>query len=381
MFAAFGTLRRLLTSRRNTVSPTGRPSVSLRLEELEHRWVPSAVVTSSSNWAGYAVATGPGAVTAVSGSWTVPTVTGTPGLTTYSSAWVGIDGYNSSTVEQTGTEMDVSSRGVAQYSAWYEMFPNSPVTIPTITVHPGDKITASVKYAVVNNIGDFILTITDGSQTFATTQKAAGEQISSAEWIAEAPSSNRGVLPLANFGAVTFSNASATVKGTAGAIDHGWQNTTLYEINLANSQAQAKTSGLADLAGASSFAVGYGASVPATPSVAPPTPPTPPAPPPAHSTGLSAALTGTVNSQSRAPAVDFVATLTPGAGQPLPTGIVEVMDGNTVIGTVQIQIVNGVAKAVFTVTFPRQAGVYHISIVYPGSSGNVVSNTITVTVP
>ena len=37
---------------------------------------------------------------------------------------------------------------------------------------------------------------------------------SSAEWIAEAPSSSRGVLPLANFGKVNFGYDSTTVTGT-----------------------------------------------------------------------------------------------------------------------------------------------------------------------
>ena len=61
----------------------------------------------------------------------------------------------------------------------------------------------------------------------------------------------------------------------------------------------------------------------------------------------------------------------------------DVMDGNTLLGTVKIkEQVNGVAEAVFTVTFPRGPGVYHISIVYPGagSFGASTSNSITVTV-
>ena len=60
-----------------------------------------AAVEQSSNWSGYAV-TGTG-FNMVSGSWTVPTVI-CSGLTTYSSQWVGIDGVNSDTVEQDGTD-------------------------------------------------------------------------------------------------------------------------------------------------------------------------------------------------------------------------------------------------------------------------------------
>ena len=60
--------------------------------------------STSTNWSGYAVQTKSGAVTAVAGSWTVPTVSGSG--TGYSAIWVGIDGYQSSTVEQIGTEQD-----------------------------------------------------------------------------------------------------------------------------------------------------------------------------------------------------------------------------------------------------------------------------------
>ena len=62
-------------------------------------------------------------VSYVAGSWVVPTVsTKTNG---YSSVWVGIDGYSSSTVEQIGTEEDVVN-GKATYYAWYEMYPSAP---------------------------------------------------------------------------------------------------------------------------------------------------------------------------------------------------------------------------------------------------------------
>src|SRR5215831_6270848 len=67
----------------------------LWVEELEARVVLSTAV--SSNWSGFAVLP-PGQVHSASGKWVVPSVSGTG--TSYSSVWVGIDGYNSRTVEQ-----------------------------------------------------------------------------------------------------------------------------------------------------------------------------------------------------------------------------------------------------------------------------------------
>src|ERR1700678_2931249 len=57
----------------------------------------------STNWAGYADTAG--TYTTVSASWTQPAGTCSSG-DTYAAFWIGIDGYSSSTVEQTGTELD-----------------------------------------------------------------------------------------------------------------------------------------------------------------------------------------------------------------------------------------------------------------------------------
>ena len=196
-------------------------------------------------------------MTAVSGSWKVPAVTGSG--TAYSAVWVGIDGYDSSSVEQLGTESDIVN-GRAEYSVWYEMYPKGSVDITSMTVSPGDSITASVQYVTSGTYkGEFQLTITDTTQkndSFTTYQSYAQAQRSSAEWVIEAPSSNSGVLPLANFGSVTFTNASATINGVTGPIDgSGWKNTA---INIASSSAtETSTSILTDASGVSSFTETY----------------------------------------------------------------------------------------------------------------------------
>jgi hypothetical protein len=63
--------------------------------------VPSSCPTGtvcSTNWSGFAVTAPTGSVSNVEGSWIVPAVSRSRG-STYSSYWVGIDGYSSSTVE------------------------------------------------------------------------------------------------------------------------------------------------------------------------------------------------------------------------------------------------------------------------------------------
>src|SRR5947209_2194209 len=116
----------------------------LKLEHLEDRLAPSAA--TSTNWSGYAVQAPAGSVTAVYGSWMVPAVTGKG--TSYSSAWVGIDGFASRTVEQIGTDSDLSA-GQPVYYAWYEMYPHPAVSL-SLKVQPGDTISASVTYEAAN---------------------------------------------------------------------------------------------------------------------------------------------------------------------------------------------------------------------------------------
>ena len=180
---------------------------------------------TSSNWSGYAIETNltypqKGAVTDVKGSWTVPAVNYSVTPNAYSSFWIGIDGYSSGTVEQIGTSSDASS-GSPQYYAWYEMYPKWPVTLK-MKISPGDVMSAEVGY--LGN-GKFQLTITDTTTgaSFTTTQKSPSAKRSSAEWIAEAPSSGK-VLPLADFGTVYFENAQATLNGVTGSINNSaWQ--------------------------------------------------------------------------------------------------------------------------------------------------------------
>lgn len=182
--------------------------------------------TSSSNWGGYAAETclsspATNVVSDVKGSWTQPSVQCGPSAS-YSAFWVGIDGYSSSTVEQTGTDSDCAS-GAPSYYAWYEFYPAYPVNLPTTQypVVPGDVITAEVQWISGSTFQVSLADLTH-PWTFSTTGSVSNAQRSSAEWIAEAPSSGH-VLPLADFGTVDFTACTATIGGTTGAIqDASW---------------------------------------------------------------------------------------------------------------------------------------------------------------
>jgi Peptidase A4 family len=187
---------------------------------------------TSSNWAGYAV-TGDGRrYSRVSATWVQPTAS-CGGARRYSAFWVGLGGYHTSSpaLEQIGTAADCGASGGAAYSVWYELVPDVPHT-STLTVRPGDTVSASV--TVSGHTVRFFLANRTRGTTFSKTLQAARVDLTSAEWIAEAPSACDGsgrcqTLPLADFGTAAFASATVTsVAGHTGAIvDPAWPTTAI----------------------------------------------------------------------------------------------------------------------------------------------------------
>jgi len=167
----------------------------------------------------------------VKGTWVQPAASCPSRKAQYSSFWVGIDGYNSNTVEQTGTDADCTGKNHPAYYAWYEMFPNPPVNL-SMTIAPGNTMSAEVS----SSGSTFTLTITNVSTggSFTTSQTLSSAARSSAEWVAEAPSScifQCQGLPLANFGTVNFSGSYTTGNGHTGSINDGaWSNDQIVMV-------------------------------------------------------------------------------------------------------------------------------------------------------
>jgi Peptidase A4 family len=195
----------------------------------------------SYNWAGYATFDQTtGSVTRASGSWVEPAVTCPTRGTTYAAFWVGIDGFTSDAVEQTGT-LAVCQAGSPTYYAWWELFPTNAIqVINTMTVTPGDHFTATVLFHA--KAADFTMTIADNtaatsfSITAAQASAYAGNAMeNSAECIIERPAEINStgafqLLHLANFGMMSFSGCTATIGGTAGGVGSFSPAAVLYMI-------------------------------------------------------------------------------------------------------------------------------------------------------
>jgi hypothetical protein len=193
----------------------------------------AATLVRSANWSGYVI-TG-SAYNDVKASWIQPSVSCSSQQFQAAAFWVGMGGVGSGNLEQIGTEADCSG-GQPVYSTWLEMLPK-PIQRIGLPVAPGDRVTAEVAFA--GGAYTLSLTTTSGG-SFSKTFHTSGDN-SSAEFIAEAPStcdsSGCTVDPLANFGTVSFSGATAapaqspalkvqlvTQKGTPQAVPTGFHN-------------------------------------------------------------------------------------------------------------------------------------------------------------
>jgi hypothetical protein len=191
----------------------------------------------SHNWGGYAVHQRGVTFRAVKATFFVPFMNCavTPGSTSpgdFSSHWVGLDGFASQTVEQDGIEADCVG-GSPHYDAWHEVFPR-PEQPVRMKIRAGDSITASVRYS--RSTRKYRLEVTDNTNGnhFTVHQRCAGSACvrSSAEAISEAPSDNKGILPMADYGASSFSAISITGGSgrTGGLKSSHWNHSKIIQV-------------------------------------------------------------------------------------------------------------------------------------------------------
>jgi peptidase A4-like protein len=246
----------------------GTAGTSMHMLRLQH------ASNVSSNWSGYVAGASDTAATAtsfatVAGRWVQPKVSCTSGRQSASAFWVGLGGSSetSQALEQIGTEADCNASGKATYSMWYELVPAGSVPIK-LKVLPGNVITASV--AVQGTKVTVQIRNVSRRTKFTKVLRMSSPDTSSAEWVAEAPSAcnSRGrcvVLPLTNFGTVSFTQATAIGNAHHGTIsDPAW---TAAPIELVSDPSVARRTGSTALDNAvpsalspvgTSFTVAYG---------------------------------------------------------------------------------------------------------------------------
>lgn len=205
----------------------------------------------SANWSGYVAAASdpaatPPSFTNVAGRWVQPRARCTVGRSSSSAFWVGLGGASdgSQALEQTGTQVSCNASGKAMYSMWYELVPAPSVTIKN-KVFPGNVITASV--TVKGTRVTVLIRNLSRRTRFTRVLSMPSPDTSSAEWVAEAPSACFSedrcvVVPLTDFGTVSFTKATAIAAGHHGTIsDAAWTATPL----VLDSSSQGSSAGIA----------------------------------------------------------------------------------------------------------------------------------------
>jgi hypothetical protein len=169
----------------------------------------SSTSDTTTNWAGY-VSTG-GTYAAVSGSWTVPSVSGGSDTVAADATWIGIGGDTSDDLIQIGTQNAVQA-GQVTTGTFYERLPDTSEDVPSVNVNAGDTVTASIRQVAT---GSWMISITDTTNGESYTNAVAyNSSESSAEWVEEAPSMETGVIPLDDFGTLTFTGGGTTENGS-----------------------------------------------------------------------------------------------------------------------------------------------------------------------
>jgi len=183
----------------------------------------------SGNWAGYAAHGASGKFTKITGSWTEPVATCSGSK--LAAPWIGLDGYSTQTVEQTGVAVSCSG-SQASYAGWYEMYPANPVYFSN-PVSAGDKFTASVTNTSGHTYKLVLEDVTKG-WTHTENKTLASAEDASAEAILEGPGGYPGFPNGVSFTNIkvdgkTFSSYSPT-KLTSGGFVPGPLNGGSFTI-------------------------------------------------------------------------------------------------------------------------------------------------------
>ena len=194
-------------------------------------------IEESANWSGYAQNNGTkkGPFTGAEATFAVPTVSEPHTGTQYSSEWVGIGGYNEDTLVQDGVEAD-NHDGTPAYQAWTEILPASSVPLK-LTIHPGDKIQATVRETALNTWIMTVADLTAGTQASRTVNYDSNG--ASAEMILERPEVGGSLANLAKTSKVVFKPGGVTTTAPGSTAVYTpflvpVTGQTVYEIAMTN---------------------------------------------------------------------------------------------------------------------------------------------------
>ncbi|CAK5282599.1 unnamed protein product [Mycena citricolor] len=180
-------------------------------------------VAFSTNWAGASLESPSGTYTSVTGTFTVPTpkspVARAASLPRRGSALTATPAQaRSCRPASTSTSTTALSPMMVHFLPWYEYYPAFASDFSGFSVSAGDVITL---VATKSSTTSGSVSITNESTGKTVSKSLTGSATlcgQNAEWIVEDFEEGNALVPFANFGTVTFTNAKATLAsgGTVG---------------------------------------------------------------------------------------------------------------------------------------------------------------------
>ncbi|KAJ6506133.1 acid proteinase [Mycena vulgaris] len=239
------------------VSPF-RPADGVSEKRLSARKNGDSTVLTSSNWAGAGMESPANTYQSVTGTLVVPHLrpaTGGASTGFYGgSSWVGLDGMTCKTsLMATGIDFTYFNETVFA-NAWTEVYPNPGVSM-AMTVNAGDTIKLTVTATSTTTGTAVVENLSNGQSSTVSLTTPSPMCLENAEWIVEDFQESTFLIPFANFGSITFTDASATTRSgsTVGPSGSG-----SHLINMVQSSLQFASARSA----ASSVTVDYLTSIP-----------------------------------------------------------------------------------------------------------------------
>ncbi|KAJ7346354.1 acid proteinase [Mycena albidolilacea] len=175
----------------------------------------STAVLTTSTWAGAGMESPANTYKSVTGTLVVPHLrpaTGGASTGIYGgSSWVGLDGMTCQTsLMATGIDFIYLNETILA-NAWTEVYPNPGVNM-AMAVNAGDTVKLTVTATSTTTGTAVVENLSNGQSSTVSLTSPSPLCLENAEWIVEDFQEGTFLIPFANFGSITFTDASATTQ-------------------------------------------------------------------------------------------------------------------------------------------------------------------------
>ncbi|KAJ7866261.1 acid proteinase [Mycena olivaceomarginata] len=174
-----------------------------------------STVLTTSTWAGAGMESPANTYQSVTGTLVVPHLrpaTGGASTGIYGgSSWVGLDGMTCQTsLMATGIDFIYLNETIFA-NAWTEVYPNPGVNM-AMAVNAGDTVKLTVTATSTTTGTAVVENLSNGQSSTVSLTSPSPLCLENAEWIVEDFQEGTFLIPFANFGSITFTDASATTQ-------------------------------------------------------------------------------------------------------------------------------------------------------------------------